>query len=181
MKKNIRLSKTLIIRLFVMLILIFALMIMKKIESDFLVYSNGAKTLDMRFGYNVSDVLNLFTMLRIEGRSIYVEYLCYDFIFIASFAIVQNYILKFAMGKEMLKSNWRILLFIAYFRGFFDVIENIIILILLNRFPSMLSFLITIASNVTRFKFILLGIWLLVIPIILVARLIMKKKQRGVL
>jgi hypothetical protein len=178
MKKNIRLSKTLIIRLLVILILILALMIMKKIESGFLVYSNGAKTLDMRFGYNATDVLNLFTTLSVEGRSIYVEYLCDDFIFIASFAIVQNYILKFVIGKEMLNSTWRTLLSIAYLRAFFDVTENIIILILLNRFPSMLTFLITIASNVTKFKFILLGIWSLAIPITLLARLIMKKRKK---
>lgn len=178
MKKNIRLSKNLISRLLVISILILALMIMKKIELGFLVYSNGAKTLDMRFGYNATDVFNLFTTLRVEGRSIYVEYLCDDFIFIASFAIVQNYILKFAIGKEMLNSKWRTLLSIAYLRAFFDVTENIIILILLNRFPSMLSFLITIASNVTRFKFILLGIWSLAIPITLVARLIMKKRKK---
>lgn len=178
MKKNIRLSKTCIIRLLVILILISALMIMRRIELGFLAHSNGTKTLDMRFGYGATDVFALFTTLGTEGRSFYVRYLCDDFIFIASFAIVQNYILKFAMGKAMINSKWRVLLSIAYLRAFFDVTENIIILILLNSFPSMLSSLITVVSSVTRLKFILLGMWLYAIPTLLVVRLIMRKKPK---
>lgn len=178
MKINIRLTKNFIIRLLVILILISALMIMRKIELGFLAHSNGAKMLDMRFGYNATDVFQLFTSLGVEGRLIYVKYLCYDFIFTVSFAIVQNYILKFTMGKAMLNSKWRVLLYIAYFRAFFDVTENIIILILLNSFPSILLFLITVGSNVTRLKFIVYGMWIFAIPASLVVRLIMRKKAK---
>jgi len=176
MKKSIRFSKTSIIRILVILILISALMIMEKIKLGFLVYSNGAKTLDMRFGYTATDVFKLFTTLGVGGRSIYVKYLCDDFIFIASFAIVQNYILKVAIGKEMLNSKWSALLSIAYLRAFFDVTENIIILSLLNNFPVVLSSLVTVASSITRLKFIAYGMWILAIPTSLAARLFMRKK-----
>lgn len=178
MKKNIRLSKTCIFGLLVILIFISALMIMRKIELGFLAHSNGAKVLDMRFGYDVADVVQLFTTLNVVGRSIYVRYLCTDFIFIASFAIVQNYILRFAIGKAMLNSKWRVLLTIAYFRAFFDVTENIIMLILLNSFPTILSSLVTVASCVTRIKFILLGTWLFAIPTSFVVRVMMRKKEK---
>lgn len=179
MRRNIRFNKTYMIRLLVILALILALMIMRKIEVGFLVHSNGAKTLDMRFGYAATDVFELFTSLGVEGRSIYVRYLCDDFVFIASFAVVQNYILKFTMGKAVLNSKWRALLSIAYFRAFFDATENVIMLILLNTFPAIPLFLITIASSVTRLKFILLGMWLFSIPISLDARLIIRKKVKA--
>jgi len=178
MKKNIRLSKTYIFRLLVILIFISALMIMRKIEPGFLAHSNGAKMLDMRFGYDATNVFELFTTLGVVGRSIYVRYLCDDFIFIASFAIVQNYILEFIMGKAMLNSKWRVLLAIAYLRAFFDVVENIIILILLNSFPTMLSSLVTLVSSVTRLKFILLGMWLFAIPTSFIVRVMMRKKEK---
>lgn len=179
MKGNIKLTKTFIIRVLVILILISALAIMSKIELGFLAHSNGAKTLDMRFGYNAADVFKLFTSLGTDGRLIYVKYLCDDFIFTVSYALVQNYILKFVMGKVMLNSKWSVLLAIAYLRAFFDVTENIIILVLLNSFPSMLLSVITVASSVTRLKFILLGMWLVAIPASLVVRLIMRKKVKA--
>ena len=181
MKRKIIITKTYVIRVLVILILISSLIIMSKIELGFLAYSNGAKTLDMRFGYNASDVFKLFTSLGAEGRLIYVRYLCDDFIFTVSYALVQNYILKFVMGKTMLNSRWRVLLSIAYFRAFFDAMENIFILILLNSFPSMLLSLVTVASSVTRLKFILLGMWLFAIPVSLVARLIIKKVKTEVI
>lgn len=177
-ERNIRLNKIYIIRLLVILVLISALVIMRKIETGFLIYSNGANVLDMRFGYSASDVFQLFTTLGAGGRSIYVRYLFDDFIFTVVFAIVQNYILKFTMGKAVLNSKWHVLLYIAYLRAFFDVIENIIILVLLNSFPSMLLSLITAASSVTRLKFIVYGIWILAVPISLVVRLIMRKKAK---
>ncbi len=178
MKKSAKFSKTYLIRLLVILILISTLMIMEKIEPGFLTHSNGKKMLDMRFGYNAIDVSELFKNLGVEGRSIYVRYLYDDFIFIASFAIVQNYILKYIMGKAMLKSKWNVLLAIAYLRAFFDVTENIIILILLNDFPSMLPSFVTVVSSVTRLKFVLLGMWLFSMPISLIARLMMRKKKK---
>lgn len=181
MKRKIIITKTYVIRVLVILILISSLIIMSKIELGFLAYSNGAKTLDMRFGYNASDVFKLFTSLGAEGRLIYVRYLCDDFIFTVSYALVQNYILKFVMGKTMLNSRWRVLLSIAYFRAFFDAMENIFIIILLNSFPSMLLSLVTVASSVTRLKFILLGMWLFAIPVSLVARLIIKKVKTEVI
>lgn len=177
MKREVKLSKICFTRLLIILILITALVTMEIIERGFLAHSNGAKLLDMRFGYDMADVFQLFKTLGVEGRSIYIRYLCDDFIFIASFAIVQNYILKFTMSKAMLNSKWRILLAIAYLRAFFDATENIILLILLNKFPLIFSLLVTIVSSVTKLKFILLVIWILAIPTSLVARLMMKNTK----
>lgn len=177
MNQNVRIIKTYTVRILVILVLISSLLIMQKIEPNFLAHSNGTKTLDMRFGYNFSDVTTLFTNLGQEGRLTYIKYLCDDFIFTISYALVQNYILKFIMGKVMLNSKWRILLTVAYIRAIFDVSENIIILILLNSFPSMPLYLISAANSVTRIKFIFLALWILSIPVSLAARIIIRKKS----
>lgn len=180
MKNCIKLSKILIIRVLVVLILVSILIVMEKIEKIFLGYSNGTKILDMRFGYNYQDVFQLFRELGKEGRSIYSKYLSYDFIFTISFAIVQNYILKFVMGKNLLNSKWRALLYISYLRAFFDIIENIIILSLLNDFPIISLLIVTVASSTTRLKFIVYGIWMLAILICIIVRISKEIKKRGI-
>lgn len=175
MKENSKSNKVYIIRILVILILIFTLLIMRKNEPIFLAYSKGVKMLDMQFGYNILDVKQLFETLGIGGRSFYIKSLGIDFIFIASFALVQNYILKWIMGKVMLNSGWKMLLSISYLRALFDVMENVIILFLLFKFPLMLTSLITVASYITMVKFIFLGLWFLAIPVSLSVRIQMRK------
>lgn len=179
MKLNIRISKIYIIRVLVIVILISSLLIMAKIEPGFLIHSNGAKMLDMWFGYKADDVLKLFENLGTEGRLIYVKYLYDDFVFTVSYALVQNYILKFVMGKVMLNSKWRILLVIAWVRASFDVAENIIILILLNSFPAISWFLASVVGDVTRLKFIAYGMWVFAIPVSISVRLIIREKVKA--
>jgi hypothetical protein len=80
------------------------------------------------------------------------------------------------MGKALLKTGWRWALAIAYLRGLSDVIENISVLIMINKFPSELPGLVAFSSFFTTLKFIFLGLWLISIPILIVAR-IMKRKE----
>lgn len=172
----VKLNKDMIKRIFVILVFISTLLIMSKYDSNFKIY--GVQKLDMGFGYSYKDVYNLFNVLGVDGREIYARYFCIDFVFIASFAFVQNYILKWAMGNLVLKSKWRVLLCISYFRGLFDILENIIILVLLANFSKNTLWLVAVSSFFTQLKFVVLGIWLLVIPAIIVIRILIKRKRR---
>ena len=180
MKENRKFNKIFIRRILVILVFILTLLVIWRNDSVFRTYSEGANKLDMRFRYNAIDVYQLFKILGIVGRFLYIRYLCIDFVFIASFALVQNYILKWVMGKVMLNSRWRCLLYLSYFRALFDVTENILILILLTSFPTELTWLVMVSSFATSLKFILLYLWLIAIPVSFFIRKKIGNLQRGV-
>jgi hypothetical protein len=164
----------------VIIFLVFAvfLLAMQVNERSFQDFCDGASSLDMRFHYSSSDVYQLFDALGVPGRLIYTRILLIDFAFIASFALVQNMIIKSIMGKELLKTGFRRLTALSYLRGFADVIENIILLILLNNFPSSLPQLVTFSSAITALKFIFLALWLTAIPLIIIYRIKLKRKAK---
>lgn len=174
MKK--RVNKTKIIRVAVTIIFFACLLVMRGYDPNFQALSNGAGTLDMRFHYSSIEAYKLFDTLSAHGRLLYIRILLIDFVFITSFALVQNLILKSIMGKALLKTGWRCALAISYLRGLSDVIENISLLIMINRFPSELPRLVAFSSFFTTLKFIFLGLWLVSIPILIVVR-IMKRKE----
>lgn len=181
LKEPIRLNKIPVHRVLIIAVFAFTLLIMNGTawgEPGFRVYSNGAGILDMRLGYSANDVYQLFRILGVEGRDFYARFLFLDFIFIGSFALVQNYLLKRIMGNVVLKSGWRYLLSISYLRGLFDIIENILFLVLLFSFPLELTGVVVMASFSTLLKFILLGLWLFAIPTLLVIKKIHRKKGK---
>lgn len=165
MKKKIKFNKMFTFKIVVILSFITTLLIMRANEIVFKTYSEGANMLDMQLGYKADYVHQIFRRLGQEGRLLYIKLLSIDFLFIVSFALVQNYILRRIMSKAMLNSRWRLLLFISYLRGLFDVIENIFILIMLFGFPMEFSRLVIVASFVTTLKFIFFGLWLIAIPL----------------
>lgn len=164
MRENRRFNKIIICRILVILVFILTLLIMRGNESEFLIYSEGADMLDMRFGYEAKDVYEMFQRLEMEGRFLYIRLLLIDFLFIVSFALIQNYLLKRIMGRCMLNTKWRFMLSLSYLRGLFDIIENILILVLLISFPSRFPRLVTVCSFVTSLKFVMLALWLIAIP-----------------
>ncbi len=180
MKEDSILKKLTIHRVLVILVFIGALIIMRGYEQTFQLYSKGVGILDMRFGYDGSEVYQLFSTLGKAGRYVYIKNLCIDVIFIISFALLQNYFLKWIMGKEMLESRWRLLLSISYLRGSFDIIENILIFVLLINFQSEFLWLATVSGSVTRVKFILLGLWLAVVPIVFIVRKVRGKRSKSI-
>jgi len=178
-KENSRFNKIFIRRILVILVFILTLLVMRGNETMLFTYSEGVSKLDMRFRYNANDVYQLFEILGIAGRSLYIKFLCIDFIFITSFAVVQNYLLKWAMGKAMLNSRWRFLLHLSYFRALFDVMENISILILLTKFPTELPWLVIVSSFATSLKLILLYSWFIAIPVSFFVRKKIKNLKRS--
>lgn len=173
---KIRVDKTKLFRAIAILLFVVSLLIMRIYEPQFRALSSGAGTLDMRFHYNTAETYKLLDTLSVEGRLLYIRILLIDFVFIVSFALVQNFILKFIMGKILLKTGLRKLLAISYLRGLSDIIEDISLLILIKEFPSKIPGLITFSSFFTTLKFIFLGLWLISIPTILFIRI---KKRKG--
>lgn len=176
MEKNISTNKIRIFRTIVILAFAVCLLLMRAYEPHFLALSDGVATLDMRFHYNSVEAYKLFDTLGIQGRLLYITILLIDFIFIASFALVQNFILKFVMGKVLLETRWRRMLAISYLRGISDAIENISLLILINKFPLKIPELVAFSSFFTTLKFIFLVLWLILIPVLFVVR-INKRKE----
>jgi hypothetical protein len=174
MKKKV--NKTKIRRVAVTIIFLACLLVMRGYDPNFQALSNGAETLDMRFHYSSIEAYKLFDTIGAHGRLLYIRILLIDFVFITSFALVQNFILKPIIGNALLKTRWRCVLAISYLRGLSDVIENISLLIMINRFPSELPRLVTFSSFFTTLKFIFLGLWLVSIPILIVVRT-MKRKE----
>ncbi len=170
LKENSFLKKLYIGRMFIILFFLVSLMVMKIYENIFQTYSNGAGTLDMRLSYNGSDIYQLFESLGTGGRKVYIQIWCVDAVFIVCFALIQNYLIKWIMGKEMLNSKWRFVLSVPYLRALFDLVEDIMLFILLINFPSKFIRLGKISGVITSIKFVWLGIWCFSIPILILSR-----------
>lgn len=175
----LKFKKGKIFKVIVILTFILTLFIMSRFDMRFQAYGITDK-LDMKFGYSSDDIYSLFKLLGLENKGIYIGYLCVDFIFIASFVLLQNYISKLVMGV-LSKRKWSILLYLPYLRGLFDVIENILFIVLFLSVPKEISWLVAISSFFTQVKFITLGVWFLSLFASFLARIILisKSEKRG--
>jgi hypothetical protein len=113
----------------------------------------------MQFGYSPGQVLNIVDSLGTEGRLFYLRFLIFDFIFIVSFAFSQTEVLKIIMGKVLLKSKWSYLLILPLLRGFFDTVENLLIIVILANYPVQLAGIARLAGIATALKFVALWLW----------------------
>lgn len=171
MKWSNRVDRSRMLKVIVIITFFATLFIMRVFEPHFQALSNQTKTLDMRFNYNSIEAYNLLDTLGTQGRHTYINILLIDFIFIASFALLQNFILKYIMGEKLLGTKLRRLLLISYLRGASDIIEDIFILIIIKRYPLRISSLVTYSGFFTKLKFIFLGLWIISIPIILIIKI----------
>lgn len=147
-----------------------SLVIMNRFEHTFKNYSNGAGTIDMRFGYGSADIYQLFETLGVNGRNVYIKIWCIDVIFILCFALLQVYLMQWIMGRELLNSRWRHAVFLAYLRGLFDITEDVLLFIMLLDFPHKLMWLGIAANAATLAKFVFLGGWLAALPVLYSSR-----------
>lgn len=175
MKPRIEIIKKERIMILAVIIFFFTLYVMNVYKKDFMYYSNGAETLDMRYGYGVTEGYQLLTGLGDAGRAVYRKILVDDFVFITSFLFIQDFLMKCILGKSLRKSKLRYLLSLSYLRAGFDYLENIIILVLMMYLPNKLLLPVRLLSIVTQLKFIALGLWLAALLIVPVIRLVRRK------
>ncbi len=139
-------------------------------DAGFKVFSGGAGTPDMQFGYKPEWLFNVMETLGTEGRLFYLRFLLFDFIFIISFAFTQAEILKIIMGKILLAGKWRYVISLSYLRGVFDAVENILLLVILNNYPAHLNGIATVAGISTKLKFISLALWIVFAIVVFIVR-----------
>lgn len=120
-------------------------------------YDPSFRLLDMRFRYSSATVEQTFAQIGREGRTAYKKYLVLDFIFIA-FLLVTMITVTDAV---YISARVRIILYIICgMRALFDIIENLLLLRLLEQFPSLSQTMAEVCSWFTTFKFIMLYLWL---------------------
>mgnify|MGYP007089981715 CR=1 FL=1 len=102
-------------------------------------YSNGMKILDMiPSGYDITYVNSLLNMLGEKGRSVYLfNQIPIDMFYPFFFGITYSFIFAYFLKKiNRLESKLVYFSFLPLFAGFFDYMENIGIIILLNNYPN---------------------------------------------
>ncbi|MBN2535261.1 MAG: hypothetical protein JXB88_20445 [Spirochaetales bacterium] len=181
-------GKTAVTRIFI-IISIIMLFISSGISlmnlKEFQRISSGMNVLDMRLTYSPGQVSSLLDHIGYEGRRFYCLFLIEDFVFIIFFAIIQSLIISRLIKKNSVHSRWHNLIFLPYARAFFDVFENVMLFILLVKYPLQLRAIAFMANVMTVSKWISLALIMIVIMInsaILIYRsiiLFFRRKEYG--
>jgi hypothetical protein len=133
--------------------------------------TGGEGLLDLRMGYTITDVENLFTLLGPEGRTYYLYQKVADAVFPISYgfgiALLITYGLKL---RSAYRGYLKFLTLFPIIGMIFDYIENILHISQILSFPNLSSFIISIASYATlvKFSFLIVGIIVMVILGILI-------------
>jgi hypothetical protein len=181
-EKNLSGKKVLI--LFVLTSIIYTLMLTVSIPKV-MTYSNGMKTLDMiPSGYDIIYVNSLLGTLEAKGRAVYLFNqipidMVYPFLFGITYCLIFAYFLK---KINRLESKLFYLTFLPLFAGFFDYMENIGIIILLNNYPDYSELMVKITNAFSILKSSFTTVFFIGLIILLAAfgisKLFFKKRQK---
>ena len=137
-----------VLLLFVITQLVYLMMLFYTIP-NVTAYAYGMKILDlMPTGYSAGYVKELFDKLGPAGRDYYLFRqlpldMIYPFLFMAGYSLLLTYLFKKSFKPE---NKIHSLAIIPLFGGFFDYLENVGIIYMLNSFPN----ISTLAVNVTN-------------------------------
>lgn len=121
-------------------------------------YNDGYGTFDMK-SYDVWQVNQVLTNMELKGFTVYRQYFVCDYLFILTFGALQLYLLYIAYAWVKSKKIKGILYVIPVARGGFDLIENTLLLIVLQRFPGEINSLVKVSSLATQGKLWCIRIW----------------------
>jgi pheromone shutdown protein TraB len=121
-------------------------------------YDENFKLLDMQFRYNSNKVFYTFEKLGIDGRNAYYNYVILDYFFIICFFIVMFAITQRFVQNDILR---RVLITFTLLRGIFDVLENILLILLMKQYPTQNILLANVCSWATTIKFTVMFLWIL--------------------
>jgi len=143
--------------------------------------TGGPSILDFQYGYSSAEAYEMLTALGADGRAFYIgRILPVDFPFPVS------YMLCFAswiawLLKNIGRKNWlNYLLFVPVLAMLFDWAENIGIIVMLNNYPLLPAWALSLASVSSTLKMGLTVCSIAIIAILIIARLtmhFMRKKQ----
>ncbi|MEQ1587453.1 MAG: hypothetical protein ABL895_16330 [Cyclobacteriaceae bacterium] len=166
-KRNLSAKKVLI--LFVLTNIVYVFMLTVTIPA-IMSYSHGIKILDMMpMGYDADYVNTLLNTLGEEGRQTYLVKqipidLIYPFLFGVSYCLVIAYFLN-KIGK--LESLFYLCL-LPVVAGFFDYLENVGIIALLNTYPDISARLIQVTSVFSIAKSTITTIYFILLIVVLI-------------
>ena len=126
----------------------------------------GFRLLDMQLRYDSIRVHETMKGLGEEGRKAYRDYLMLDFLFIGCFLVVMLTITNSLFATSALI---KIVSCAGILRALFDIVENIMLLLLISNFPIYKHALSIAASRATTLKFLMLYLWLAVVLCRLIA------------
>ncbi len=147
-------SGRVVLKLFILTMAVFSLMIMftiPKVES----FASGIPLFDMSpAGYSYQQAISLLESLGEDGRNVYLfQQLPVDFVYPGLFAISYALLLTWLFAKSF-ATNSKIffLALVPVLGGFFDYLENIGIIIMINAFPNISQGLVAVVNIFTLLK-----------------------------
>ncbi len=141
-------------------------------------FHESVRLLDVRFWYTETDVRELFCFLDEEGRAAYTFFSLYiDMLYPIAYSLFLVLILGLLFTKSSINHILVLRLrFLPIGIAFFDYIENIIILLLLNKFPGISSVLVKFGAIVTLSKWIVFAVTFILLLFLIIFLLNSKLK-----
>ncbi|HFD6749707.1 TPA: hypothetical protein ACF3QW_001730 [Enterococcus faecium] len=139
-------------------------------------YGRDVGMLDMKLYYTRIEALKLFDILGAKGIKDYTRILFVDFIFIICLAFVMSFLMKKFLNKMEVPHKLEKIYLLAYIRAFFDLFENILLLISMKHL-FLRNLFLSIAGVVTFFKWVTMGLYFLFILLILINKFVTGFKQ----
>ena len=121
-------------------------------------YDPNFRLLDMQFHYDAEVVYNTFEKIGDSGREAYQNFLLLDFVFIFCLLITMLVITAKVFSYPRTRTFF---VWICVLRALFDILENILLLVMLNSYPLFNNHLATMCSCITTLKFVVLYAWIL--------------------
>jgi len=134
--------------------------------------------LDLHFGFDTNEVLNILRTLGTAGRQIYfLSTLLIDFPYALIYGFIYSFILIFLLKKTQIYKRVRYFVFLPFFISFFDIIENSFIIYFINAFPNINSLAVVIASFSNQLKWIFAALTALSVLSVLLKIIYQKLKK----
>lgn len=144
-------------------------------------HANGNNLFDMMpGGYSADYALHLLTLLGAEGRRAYLlDQLPVDMLYPLLFGLCYSLLLAYFLNKlNRLETRMFYVTWLPILAGIFDYLENISIIIMLQRYPSFSAHLASLASVFTVIKSVLSTLSFLILVVLLITVVIQLVKIR---
>lgn len=159
-----------VLLLFILTNLVYAFMLSVTIPNT-MKFSKGMKLLDMMpTGYNLDYVNNLLNALGIKGRDIYLTNqipvdMIYPLLFGVSYCLLMAYLLK---KLNKFNTTYSLICLLPFLAGTADYLENIGIIMMLNNYPDVTSFLVETTNVFSMTKSISTSLFFILLLIALI-------------
>ncbi len=134
-------------------------------------YNGGYGTFDMK-SYDADIVYKVLDVMKPEGFKVYNLYFIGDFLFIIGMGILQIRISAFVFINFHKNILVKFGIWLAIAKGIFDTVENTMILVVLNSYPSQMPMIVDIAKTATFLKLKVIILWYIIISVGIMIRII---------